>query len=240
MTGPELSLLAVCDGQRAVALAPAQDFKRIGDGDIGPNTGGMGAYSPVPVADDALVADVMARFVEPTLAELRRRGIDYRGVLYAGLMLTTDGLRLVEFNVRFGDPEAQVVLPRLTTDLAELLAAAAAGDVTAAPPPAFSDDACVTVVLASEGYPSAPRTGDVIEGIADAEATGATVFCAGVAAGPGGELVTAGGRVLAVTATGQTIADARANAYAAADRISWPGRYHRTDIADAAHTAEEA
>ena len=231
MTGPELSLLAVCDGQRAVALAPAQDFKRIGDGDTGPNTGGMGAYSPVPVADDALVAEVMARFVEPTLAELRRRGIDYRGVLYAGLMLTPGGLRLVEFNVRFGDPEAQVVLPRLTTDLAELLAAAAAGDLTAAPPPRFSDDACVTVVLASEGYPAAPRTGDVIEGIADAEANGAIVFCAGVAGGPDGALVTAGGRVLAVTATGPTIADARANAYAAADRISWPGRYHRSDIA---------
>ena len=231
MTGPELSLLAVCDGQRAVALAPAQDFKRIGDGDTGPNTGGMGAYSPVPVADDALVAEVMARFVEPTLAELRRRGIDYRGVLYAGLMLTPGGLRLVEFNVRFGDPEAQVVLPRLTTDLAELLAAAAAGDLTAAPPPRFSDDACVTVVLASEGYPAAPRTGDVIEGIADAEANGAVVFCAGVAGGPDGALVTAGGRVLAVTATGPTIADARANAYAAADRISWPGRYLRTDIA---------
>ena len=133
MTGPELSLLAVCDGTRAVALAPAQDFKRVGDGDTGPNTGGMGAYSPVPAVDDALVDDVMARFVAPTLAELRRRGIDYRGVLYAGLMLTPDGPRLVEYNARFGDPEAQVVLPRMTTDLAELLAAAAAGDLTRAP-----------------------------------------------------------------------------------------------------------
>jgi phosphoribosylamine---glycine ligase len=142
--------------------------------------------------------------------------------------------------VRFGDPEAQVVLPRLTTDLAELLAAAAAGDVTAAPPPEFTEDACVTVVLASEGYPAAPRTGDVIEGIAAAEAAGATVFCAGVAAGPDRALVTAGGRVLAVTATGPTIADARARAYTAADHISWPGSYHRTDIADIAHTAEEA
>ena len=234
MTGPELSLLAVCDGERAVALAPAQDFKRIGDGDTGPNTGGMGAYSPVPAVDDALVADVMARFVEPTLAELRRRGIDYRGVLYAGLMLTPEGPKLVEYNARFGDPEAQVVLPRLTTDLAELLAAAAAGDLAKAPPPAFSDDACVTVVLASEGYPVAPRTGDVITGIADAEATGATVFCAGVAGAADGGLVTAGGRVLAVTASGPTIADARAGAYAAADRISWPGRYHRSDIALAA------
>jgi phosphoribosylamine--glycine ligase len=194
----------------------------------------MGAYSPVPSVDEALVDDVMARFIAPTLAELRRRGIDYRGVLYAGLILTRDGPRLVEYNARFGDPEAQVVLPRLTTDLAELLAAAAAGDLTAAPPPAFTDDACVTVVLASEGYPGAPRTGDVIEGIAAAEAAGATVFCAGVGKGPDGGLVTAGGRVLAVTATGLTVADARARAYSAADHISWPGAYHRTDIAQEA------
>ena len=247
MTGPELSLLAVCDGRRAVALAPAQDFKRIGDGDAGPNTGGMGAYSPVPAVDDAVVADVMARFVEPTLAELRRRGIDYRGVLYAGLMLTPEGPRLVEFNVRFGDPEAQVVLPRMTTDLAELLAAAAAGDLTQAPPPAFGDEACVTVVLATEGYPAAPRSGDPIAGIAAAEATGAVVFCAGVAAASGSaepvtgptagppdardHLVTAGGRVLAVTGTGPTVAAARDHAYRAASLISWPGLYHRTDIA---------
>jgi phosphoribosylamine--glycine ligase len=231
MTGPELSLLVVCDGTRAVPLAPAQDFKRVGDGDTGPNTGGMGAYSPVPVVGDDVVADVMDRFVEPTLAELRRRGIDYRGVLYAGLMLTLEGPKLVEYNVRFGDPEAQVVLPRLTSDLAELLAAAAAGDLTAAPPPAFGPDAAVTVVLATEGYPVAPRTGDVIEGIADAEATGATVYCAGVAAGEDGRLVTAGGRVLAVTGTGPTVAAARDHAYRAAGCISWPGLHHRTDIA---------
>jgi phosphoribosylamine--glycine ligase len=244
MTGPELSLLAVCDGTRAVALAPAQDFKRVGDGDAGPNTGGMGAYSPVPGVDDALVDDVTRRFVQPTLDELRRCGIDYRGVLYAGLMLTPDGPRLVEFNVRFGDPEAQVVLPRLTSDLAALLAAAAAGDLTQAPPPSFGVDACVTVVLASEGYPSSPRTGDPIEGIAAAEATGAVVFCAGVARagdgsaragdGPGDPapaLVTAGGRVLAVTGSGPTVAAARDHAYRAAALISWPGRHHRTDIA---------
>ena len=231
MTGPELSLLAVCDGTRAVALAPAQDFKRVGDADTGPNTGGMGAYSPVPGVDDVLVADVMARFVEPTLAELRRRGIDYRGVLYCGLMLTPEGPKLVEFNVRFGDPESQVVLPRLTTDLAELLVAATAGDLSQAPPPAFSDEACVTVVVATEGYPVAPRTGDVIEGIAAAEATGAMVFCAGVAGDEAGNLVTAGGRVLAVTATGPTVAAARDHAYRAADLISWPGMHRRSDIA---------
>jgi phosphoribosylamine--glycine ligase len=231
MTGPELSLLAICDGTRAVALPPAQDFKRVGDGDTGPNTGGMGAYSPVPGVDDALVDDVMCRFVEPTLAELRLRGIDYRGVLYAGLMLTPEGPKLVEYNVRFGDPEAQVALPRLTTDLAGLLAAAAAGDLSQAPPPACADDACVTVVLATEGYPAAPRTGDVIEGLAAAEATGATVFCAGVARGETGALVTAGGRVLAVTGRGPTVAAARDHAYKAAGLISWPGLHHRSDIA---------
>ncbi|HEX6420774.1 MAG TPA: phosphoribosylamine--glycine ligase [Acidimicrobiales bacterium] len=236
MSGPELSLLAVCDGARAVPLAPAQDFKRVGDGDEGPNTGGMGAYSPVPIADEALVDDVMRRFVQPTLDELRRRGIDYRGVLYAGLMLTPEGPRLVEFNARFGDPEAQVVLPRLTGDLAALLAAAAAGDLDRVPAPTFGPDACVTVVMASEGYPTAPRTGDRIEGVAAAEATGAIVFCAGVARPPGdGDtgtgLVTAGGRVLDVTGTGPTVAAARDHAYRAASLISWPGEHHRNDIA---------
>jgi phosphoribosylamine--glycine ligase len=234
MTGPELSILAISDGTRAVALAPAQDFKRVGDGDVGPNTGGMGAYSPVPGVDDDVVADVMARFVEPTLDELRRRGIDYRGVFYAGLMLTPDGPKLVEFNARFGDPEAQVVLPRLTTDLAELLAAAAAGDLSTAAAPAFADGACVTVVLAVEGYPTAPRTGDVITGVDAAQAVGATVFCAGVGTGDNGDIVTAGGRVLAVTGHGPNVAAARENAYRAADLVSWPGMHHRSDIAQEA------
>jgi phosphoribosylamine---glycine ligase len=232
MVGPELSLLAVCDGTRAVPLAPAQDFKRVGDGDVGPNTGGMGAYSPVPTAPDEVVGAVMDRCVEPTLAELRRRGIDYRGVLYAGLMLTAEGPKLVEYNVRFGDPEAQVVLPRLATDLAELLAEAADGRITPASEPRSVDDACVTIVLASEGYPAGPRTGDVISGLDDASASpGAAVFCAGVARDDQGRLVTAGGRVLDVTATGATIAEARDRAYDAASRISWPGLHHRTDIA---------
>jgi len=234
MTGPELSILAISDGTRAVALAPAQDFKRVGDGDAGPNTGGMGAYSPVPAVDDDVVADVMGRFVEPTLAELRRRGIDYRGVFYAGLMLTPDGPKLIEFNARFGDPEAQVVLPRLTTDLAELLAAAAAGDLTRAPTPTFADGACVTVVLAVEGYPTAPRTGDLITGLDAAEAAGATVFCAGVGRRDDGELVTAGGRVLAVTGHGPTVAAAREHAYKAAELVAWRGMHHRSDIAQEA------
>ena len=237
MVGPELSVLAVCDGTRAVALAPAQDFKRAYDGDAGPNTGGMGAYSPVPSVPDDAVDDVLARFVEPTLAELRRRGIDYRGTLYVGLMLTLDGSKLVEYNCRFGDPEAQVVLPRLTTDLAELLAAAAAGDLSAAPAPVSADEAKVLVVLASEGYPQRPRYGDVITGIDAARAApGASVYCAGVGE-LDGNLVTAGGRVLNVVGTGPTVAEARQRAYAAADLIHWNGVHRRNDIAlEAART----
>jgi phosphoribosylamine--glycine ligase len=231
LIGPELSVLAVCDGHRSVPLAPAQDFKRIGDGDRGPNTGGMGAYSPVPqlVAGDVL-AEVNERFVEPTLAELRSRGIDYRGVLYAGLMFTASGLRLIEFNVRFGDPETQVVVPRLTSDLAALLAQAAAGRIEEEP--VFSDDAVVTVVLATEGYPGTARTGDRIEGLDEADRMeGVTVFRAGVAAHADGGLVTAGGRVLDVCGRGATLAEARERAYAAVARISWPGMQHRGDIA---------
>jgi phosphoribosylamine--glycine ligase len=230
LSGPELSILAVCDGAKAVALAPAQDFKRAGDADTGPNTGGMGAYSPVPGAGADVVASVMQDAVAPTLAALRAQGIDYRGVLYAGLMLTPDGPKVLEYNVRFGDPEAEVVLPRLSSDLAELLSEAAAGDLRSEPQ--FVADACVTVVLASEGYPASPRTGDVIEGIEEASALpGVTVFCAGVGENEDKKLVSAGGRVLDVTATGATIAEARERAYAAVDRISWPGRHHRSDIA---------
>lgn len=242
LTGPELSVLAVCDGHRSVALAPAQDFKRIGEGDVGPNTGGMGAYSPVPAAGADVVEEVMDRAVLPTLGELQRRGIDYRGVLYAGLMLTPQGLRVLEYNVRFGDPEAQVVLPRLRSDLADLLAEAAGGKLTATPQ--YGDDAAVTVVCASEGYPSSPRTGDLIAGIEAANAEeGVTVFCAGVAAAPVGTegaevpgqegqgLVTAGGRVLNITGQGPDLANARDRAYAGVTHIDWPGRYVRFDIA---------
>jgi len=233
MVGPELSILAVCDGHRAVALAPAQDFKRVGDGDTGPNTGGMGCYSPVPAVDDAVVQDVLDRFVQPTIDELRRRGIDYRGTLYAGLMLTAEGPKLVEYNARFGDPETQVVLPLLTSDLAQLLAEAAAGELRSGP--TFGDDACVAVACAAEGYPATPRTGDVIEGVDEARAVeGVEVLFAGVAAGEApGALVTAGGRVLYVVGTGPSIADARERAYAGVARVSWPGMHHRTDIAAA-------
>ena len=233
LRGPELSVLCVCDGDRAVPLAPAQDFKRVGDGDTGPNTGGMGAYSPVPIAGDDVVQEVLTKAVEPTLAALRAGDIDYRGVLYAGLMLTPEGPKVLEYNVRFGDPEAEVVLPRFDGDLAALLAEAAAGRLETEP--RFGTDACVTVVMASEGYPASPRTGDVIEGLDDAASLqGVTVFCAGVSSDAQGRLVTAGGRVLDVTATGPTIADARARAYEAVARIRWPGAHFRRDIAEGA------
>jgi phosphoribosylamine--glycine ligase len=231
LAGPELSLLVVCNGdpEGARALAPAQDFKRIGDGDAGPNTGGMGAYSPVPLVDDDLVAAVMRDAVVPTLQELARRGIAYKGVLYAGLMLTAAGPKMLEYNVRFGDPECEVVVPRLVTDLGALCRASAAGEPL--PPIEFTDGACVTVVLASEGYPVAPRTGDVIDGVADAAAVdGAFVFHAGTRR-EGDALVTAGGRVFAVSALGSSIPDARARAYEAADHITWSGRQCRRDIA---------
>jgi len=230
LTGPELSILAICDGSTAVALAPAQDFKRLGDGDDGPNTGGMGAYSPVPVATEAVVGSLMADAVEPTLAALRGRGIDYRGVLYCGLMFTPSGPRVLEYNVRFGDPETQVVLPRLTSDLGELLAAAAAGRL--GPEPTFDDWAVVAVVCASEGYPTSPRTGDRISGLdAAAQVAGVTVFAAGVGVDSDCALVTAGGRVLTVTGRGPTVDEARHRAYEAVAKISWPGMCHRTDIA---------
>jgi phosphoribosylamine--glycine ligase len=230
LTGPELSLLVVCNGtDDGWPLAPAQDFKRIGDGDTGPNTGGMGAYSPVPVAGPELVDKVMERSVRPTLRELARRGIAYKGVLYAGLMLTPSGPKMLEYNVRFGDPEAQVVIPRFAGDFARFCYDAATGrsDLD----PTFVDDACVTIVLATEGYPATPRSGDEIVGIDAAEdVTGVTVFHAGTAERDG-RLVTAGGRVLAVTALAPTLAAARGAAYEAAGRISWPGVQFRRDIA---------
>jgi phosphoribosylamine--glycine ligase len=241
LTGPELSLLVLCDGRDAVPLAPAQDFKRMGDGDAGPNTGGMGAYSPVPLVSADVVEEVMAKAVAPTLEALGRRGAPYRGVLYAGIMLTPDGPKILEYNVRFGDPECQVVIPRLASDLAAHLAEAAAGKLET--PLQWRDEAAVTVVLASEGYPAAPRTGDVITGLdAAAEVEGVTVFHAGTAAfdgrpgeaGSSGEIRTAGGRVLNVTALGVDLAEARARAYEAAGRISWPGMQYRRDIAAAA------
>jgi phosphoribosylamine--glycine ligase len=235
LTGPELSLLVLCDGRPdgAVPLAPAQDFKRVGDGGTGPNTGGMGAYSPVPIVGTDVVDEVMAKAVAPTLATLAERGVTYRGVLYAGIMLTPTGPKILEYNVRFGDPECQVVVPRLASDIAAHLAESAAGKLVT--PVRWSDAACVTVVLASEGYPASPRTGDAVEGLGEAGAVpGVVVFHAGTASGPDGGCVTAGGRVLNVTATAPTLAAARARAYEAAGRISWPGMHYRRDIAEVA------
>ena len=233
LVGPALSLLAICDGTTAVPLLPAQDHKRAGDGDTGPNTGGMGAYAPVPLATAGFVDDVMERFVLPTLHTLRRRGIDYRGVLYAGLMLTAEGPKMLEYNVRFGDPECQVVVPLLDSDLTGLLSEAADGRLRSAP--SWSDDSMVAVVLASEGYPEAPRTGDEISGLAEAAAVeGVSVFCAGVASGPDGGLVTAGGRVLNVCGRSPGFAEARERAYRGVAEISWPGMQHRSDIAGTA------
>ncbi|MGO8869804.1 MAG: phosphoribosylamine--glycine ligase [Acidimicrobiales bacterium] len=240
LVGTECSLLVLCDGVRLAPLAPAQDFKRLADGDDGPNTGGMGAYSPVPFLDEDQVDRLVDEAVAPLVAALRTRGIDYRGVLYAGLMLTPDGAKVLEFNVRFGDPEAQVVLPRLRGDLTGLLAEVAAGALTTRP--RFTDQAAVCVVLASEGYPEAPRTGDVIAGLADAERIdGVSVLHAGTATGSRpGTVVTAGGRVLGVTGLGETLAEARERAYRGAAAISWPGRQLRTDIALVASGASPA
>jgi phosphoribosylamine--glycine ligase len=231
LTGPECSLLVLCDGERLAPLAPAQDFKRRDDGDGGPNTGGMGAYSPVPFVDDGLVDSLVVQAVAPLVAVLRARGIDYRGVLYAGLMLTPAGPKVLEFNVRFGDPETQVVLPRFDGDLAALLAEAAAGYLTTTP--RFSDDAAVCVVMASEGYPDSPRTGDLIVGLDRAAALeGVTVFHAGTApAGDPAGVATSGGRVLGVTGLGGSIGEARRRAYAGVGAISWPGAQARSDIA---------
>ena len=213
----------------------AQDFKRIGSGGTGPNTGGMGAYSPVALAGADVVETVMSRMVEPTLRVLRDRGEPYRGVLYAGLMLTPDGPRLLEYNVRFGDPECQVVVPRLVSDLAVHLREAAEGRLRTEV--RWNPDACVTVVMAAEGYPATPRSGDRIEGVADASGLdGVLVFHAGTRRDDG-DLVTAGGRVLDVTGLGASIGEARERAYAGVARISWPGVQFRDDIAEVAAEA---
>ncbi len=230
LVGPECSLLVLCDGEHLAPLAPSQDFKRRDDGDRGPNTGGMGAYSPVPSVDDDLVASLVAEAVAPLVVALRARGIDYRGVLYAGIMLTPAGPKVLEFNVRFGDPETQVVLPRFDGDLVALLAETAAGALVTTP--RFVPDAAVCVVMASQGYPEAPRTGDPITGLDAASAVpGVTVFHAGTAVDAAGALVTSGGRVLGVTALGSTLEQARSRAYAGTAAIGWTGAQHRTDIA---------
>ena len=232
LDGPEVSLFALADGATAVPLLAAQDFKRAGDGDRGPNTGGMGAYAPLPWAPPGLTDEVMATVVQPAVDELRHRGTPYRGLLYAGLALTAAGVRVVEFNARFGDPETQVVLDRLTTPLGGLLAAAASGSLAAAPALCWADGAAVTVVIAAEGYPGQPVAGDGITGMAAAgQVPGAYVLHAGTRADDAGHLVSAGGRVLNVVGTGPDLAAARAVAYQAAGQIEMRGGWYRTDIA---------
>ncbi len=231
LDGPEVSLFAICDGTTAHPLQPAQDFKRIFDGGRGPNTGGMGSYTPLTWAPADLAEVVIESVVQPTLDEMARRGAPFRGCLYVGLALTAAGPRVIEFNVRFGDPDIQPVLAVLDSPLGELLLAAAQGRLDEVPAPRFRDEAAVSVVLASAGYPETSSSGDVITGAdaADAE-PGVDVIHAGTALA-GDELVTAGGRVLAVRATGPDVAAARAAAYAAADRIAFEGLQRRSDIA---------
>jgi phosphoribosylamine--glycine ligase len=229
LDGEEVSLLALCDGVRAIPMAPAQDYKRIFDGDEGPNTGGMGSYSPVPGVDAARALELSAVVHQPIVDELARRGTPFHGVLYAGIMLTADGPRVLEYNVRFGDPETQAVLPRLRSDLVELAAAAARPGGLAGARLDFDPRTAVTLVLASAGYPDAPRSGDAISGLG-AVAPDIEITHAGTALA-GEQLVTAGGRVLNVTALGATPAAARAAAYAAADAITFEGRQLRLDIA---------
>ncbi|MER6788142.1 phosphoribosylamine--glycine ligase [Streptomyces sp. NPDC000658] len=233
LDGPEVSLFAITDGVSVVPLQPAQDFKRALDGDEGPNTGGMGAYSPLPWADPKLVEEVMETVLQPTVDELRRRGTPFSGLLYAGLAITGRGVRVIEFNARFGDPETQVVLARLKTPLSGVLTAAATGALADLPPLRWSEDAAVTVVIASHNYPGDPRTGDPITGLAEVaaeDAPHAYVLHAGTKR-DGDEVVSAGGRVLSVTGTGADLTEARDRAYRAVARIGLDGSQHRTDIA---------
>ncbi|MGP9019619.1 phosphoribosylamine--glycine ligase [Streptomyces sp. BR1] len=233
LDGPEVSLFAITDGVTVLPLQPAQDFKRALDGDEGPNTGGMGAYSPLPWADPKLVDEVMASVLQPTVDELRHRGTPFSGLLYAGLAITSRGVRVIEFNARFGDPETQVVLARLKTPLARVLLNSANGTLDSEPPLAWRDDAAVTVVVASHNYPGTPRTGDPISGldeVAALDAPHAYVLHAGTRR-DGDAVVSAGGRVLSVTATGVDLAQARERAYAAVARVRLDGSQYRTDIA---------
>jgi phosphoribosylamine--glycine ligase len=229
LTGEEASFFALSDGTNVVPLATAQDHKRVGDGDTGPNTGGMGAYSPAPAMTPMLVERALSEIVRPTIAAMAARGTPFRGVLYAGLMLTAGGPKLIEYNVRFGDPETQALMLRLDSDLLELMLATAEGRL-AGVAPRWTDDAALTVVMAAKGYPGAYGKGDVIDGIERANALpGVKVFHAGTAM-VGGKIVANGGRVLNVTARGATIAEAQARAYAAVDVIDWPGGFCRRDI----------
>jgi phosphoribosylamine---glycine ligase len=233
LDGPEVSLFCLVDGTTVVPLLPAQDFKRVGDGDSGPNTGGMGAYAPLPWAPDDLAATLVAGVVAPVAAELAARGTPFQGLLYAGLALTSSGPAVVEFNCRFGDPETQVVLPLLRTPLAGLLHAVAKGGLAAAPALDWAEGAAVTVVVAAEGYPGTPRAGDVITG-----SEGEGVLHAGTRRRDDGAVVSAGGRVLSVVGTGADLAAARDDAYRRLAGVHLAGSHHRTDIAERAARGE--
>jgi phosphoribosylamine--glycine ligase len=231
LSGPEVSLFFLSDGTKVMPLAPAQDYKRAYDNDEGPNTGGMGAYSPLPWLPKEFVADIQRSVAEPTIAELASRGTPFVGLLYCGLILTDEGVKVIEFNARFGDPETQVVLARLSSPLAPLLLAAAQGDLTQVEPPKFSKNVAITVVLASEGYPENPRTGREINGL-EALRTNKQVRVAHAGTGfDGTQLLATGGRVLSVVSTGKDFEQARERAYAALDKITLEGSYYRRDIA---------
>lgn len=229
MRGEEASFFALTDGEIIVPFGTAQDHKRVGEGDTGPNTGGMGAYSPAPVLTDDLIDRAMREIVVPTVRTLSEDKMPYRGVLYAGLMLTDEGPKLVEYNIRFGDPECQVLMMRFEGDLAALLMACATGDLSKADPVRFSDDTALTVVMAAEGYPDTPKKGGAIE-LGGAEDDGAKVFHAGTSRGDDGALVASGGRVLNVTARGSNVTEAQAAAYKAVDAITFPDGFCRSDI----------
>jgi phosphoribosylamine--glycine ligase len=230
MAGEEASLFALSDGQTSLLFGQAQDHKRAFDGDQGPNTGGMGAYSPAPVLTTERLEEARTRLIEPALAGIAAEGAPYRGVLYAGLMLTDAGVKLVEFNARFGDPECQVLMLRLEDDIVPYLKAAATGGLAALPPPRWRGEAAICVVLAANGYPEAPQTGSVIAGAEQDFGADVVVFHAGTARRSDGALIAAGGRVLNVCALGADLAEARARAYAAVARIDWPDGFHRADI----------
>ena len=232
LDGPEVSLFAITDGETVLPMLPAQDFKRVGDGGTGPNTGGMGAYTPLPWAPADLVEEVRARVLQPTVDEMARRGAPFQGLLYAGLALTKRGVRVVEFNARFGDPETQPLLALLDSPLGVVLKAAADGRLDEVGPLRWKSGAAVAVVVAAQNYPDSPRKGDVIHGVLDVERLeGVDVIHAGTATDGEGHLVTAGGRVLAVTAVGPTVADARDRAYQGVACLQIEGAHHRTDIA---------
>jgi len=232
LDGPEVSLFAITDGEAVLPMLPAQDFKRVGDGGTGPNTGGMGAYTPLPWAPEGLVEEVRERVLQPTVDEMARRGTPFQGLLYAGLALTKRGVRVVEFNARFGDPETQPLLALLDSPLGVVLKAAAEGRLDEVGPLRWKDGAAVAVVVAAQDYPGKPRTGDVIHGVLDVERLeGVDVIHAGTATDGEGHLVTAGGRVLAVTAVGPTVAEARDRAYQGVACLEIEGAHHRSDIA---------